>query len=143
MNFLDESGLKKLWTKIKASFGTAIVVNSECSNNRDSKGRIMIPFVANHQIISFSLAGYINVYDWFQKASIGGILEVVIEGAQGGATFCETDNKSRLYQMRLPSAQGPRLTNIESVPISYNSYIRLIKTNDNILLVAADTSNKA
>lgn len=34
MNFLDESGLKKLWTKIKARFDTALVISSKCENNK-------------------------------------------------------------------------------------------------------------
>lgn len=52
MNFLDESGLKKLWAKIKASFNTAIVNDSDYRNELDNEGNISIPFVANHQIVN-------------------------------------------------------------------------------------------
>lgn len=90
MNFLDESGLKKLWAKIKASFNTAIVNDSDYRNELDNEGHISIPFVANHQIVNMDLSYNINVYDWFQKASKGGILEVVFAGAQGGSTFAIT-----------------------------------------------------
>ena len=69
MNFLDKNGLNHLWTKIKASFGTAIVESSQNSN---------IPFVTNHQIVNVNRSGNINVYDWFQKASKGQILSQVI-----------------------------------------------------------------
>ena len=81
MNFLDESGIKKLWTKIKANFGTAIVNNSDYRNETDASGYISIPFVANHQIVNMDITFSINVYNWFQKASKGGILEVVFAGA--------------------------------------------------------------
>ena len=87
MNFLDESGLKKLWTKIKASLGTAIVNNSDYRNDLDNAGHVSIPFVANHQIVKMDFSQNINVYDWFQKASRGGILEIVFAGAQGGNTY--------------------------------------------------------
>ena len=76
MNFLDESGLKKLWTKIKASIGTAIVNNSDYRNEIDTSGYVSIPFVANHQIVNMDITRSINVYNWFQKASKGGILEL-------------------------------------------------------------------
>lgn len=52
MNFLDESGLKKLWTKIKASLGTAIVNTYDYRTEVDNTGYISIPFVANHQIVN-------------------------------------------------------------------------------------------
>ena len=83
MNFLDESGLKKLWTKIKASFGIAIVNNSDYKTEIDNEGHINIPFVANHQIVKMDYEQHINVYNWFQGASKGGILEIVFAGAGG------------------------------------------------------------
>jgi hypothetical protein len=90
MNFLDESGLKKLWTKIKASFGTAIVESSQSSD---------IPFVANHQIVNINNSGRINVFKWFQKASEGGILEVVFTGTQECRTYCSQAGISVLFKM--------------------------------------------
>lgn len=133
MNFLDESGLKKLWTKIKASFSTAIVESSQNSN---------IPFVANHQIVSLNeTSSNINIYDWFQKASKGGILELVFAGAQGGTIYCTQNTISFMYQM-LGSQHGPTLTNIGNLRMSYNYYARLIKIDDNKLVVATFVQNK-
>lgn len=40
MNFLDESGLKKLWAKIKASFNTAIVNTYDYRTEVDNRGYI-------------------------------------------------------------------------------------------------------
>lgn len=133
MKFLDLNGLNHLLTKIKASFGTAIVENSQNSN---------IPFVTNHQIVSLNEASSnINIYDWFQKASKGGILELVFAGAQGGNIYCKQNNISFMYQMR-GSQHGPTLTNIGNLQMSYNYYARLIKIDDNKLVVATFVQNK-
>lgn len=133
MNFLDKNGLNHLWTKIKASFGTAIVENSQNSN---------IPFVTNHQIVSLNkTSSNINIYDWFQKASKGGILELVFAGAQGGTIYCTQNNISFMYQMR-GSQHGPTLTNIGNLQMSYYYYARLIKMDDESLVVAEFVQNK-
>ena len=132
MNFLDESGLKKLWTKIKASFGTAIVESSQSSN---------IPFVANHQIVNMNSSGPINVFKWFQKASEGGILEVVFTGAQECHTFCSQAGISLLFKME-ETSEGPILKRIDFLETAYNTYARLIKINNISLLVAEFVQNK-
>ena len=142
MNFLDESGLKKLWAKIKASFNTAIVNNSDYKTEIDNEGHISIPFVANHQIVKMDYAKNINVYDWFQKASKGGILEVVFAGAQGGYTFCYNNGNSYMYKMSISSSSGPILNNAGFLATTYNTYARLIKTDDNKLVVAEFVQNK-
>lgn len=142
MKFLDLNGLKHLLTKIKASFGTAIVNNSDYSNNRDNVGDIIIPFVANHQIINMNLSGSINVYNWFQKASKGGILEIFFAGAQGGNTLCSTNNNNCLYKMELSTTHGPMLNKIEHLATSYDTYARLIKISDDKLIVAEFVQNK-
>lgn len=141
MIFLDESGLKKLWTKIKASFGTAIVNNSDYRTDHDNAGHINIPFVANHQIVTLDIPYSINVYNWFQKASRGGILEIVFAGAQEGNTYCYTNNNNCMYKMQL-SSHGPLLNKIEYLATAYNTYARLIKTDDDTLLVATFVQNK-
>lgn len=141
MKFLDLNGLNQFLTKIKASFGTAIVNNSDYRNKRDNVGNIIIPFVANHQIISMDLSGSINVYDWFQKASKGGILEIFFAGAQGGSTVCYTINNNCLYKME-ESTHGPMLNKIEHLATNYDTYARLIKISDDKLLVAEFVQNK-
>ncbi len=132
MNFLDESGLKKLWTKIKASLGTAIVESSQSSD---------IPFVANHQIVNINNSGRINVFKWFQKASEGGILEVVFTGTQECRTYCSQAGISVLFKME-ETSQGPILKRIDFLETAYNTYARLIKTDDNKLVVAEFVQNK-
>nr|UWI03897.1 MAG: hypothetical protein [Bacteriophage sp.] len=132
MKFLDLNGLKHLLTKIKASFGTAIVESSQNSN---------IPFVANHQIVNVNSSGRINVYDWFQKASKGGILEVVFTGAQECLTYCSQADISVLLKMK-ETSKGPILTRIEFLETAYNTYARLIKINNVSLLVAEFVQNK-
>lgn len=133
MNFLDKNGLNHLWTKIKASFGTAIVESSQNPN---------IPFVANHQIVRVNQSGNINVYDWFQKASKGGILEVVFAGAvMGSYTYCNNGKISYLYQMQ-GTSHGPNTVNIDSLKTNFNTYARLIKMDDDTLVVAEFVQNK-
>ena len=132
MNFLDESGLKKLWTTIKASFSTAIVESSQNSN---------IPFVANHQIVNVNSSGRINVFKWFEKASEGGILEVVFTGAQECRTYCSEVNLSFLFKMK-ETSNGPIPSRIEFLETAYNTYARLIKINNFCLLVAEFVQNK-
>lgn len=130
---LDSNGLSRLWTKIKASFGIAIV---------DSSQNSAIPFVANHQIVNMNQSKNINVYDWFQKASKGGILEVVFAGAQGGYTYCTNNNNvSFMYQTTMTS-HGPYLYKIDVLKTSYNTYARLIKMDDNTLVVAEFVETK-
>lgn len=130
---LDSNGLSRLWTKIKASFGIAIVDSSQNST---------IPFVANHQIVNMNQSKNINVYDWFQKASKGGILEVVFAGAQGGYTYCTNNNNvSFMYQTTMTS-HGPYLYKIDVLKTSYNTYARLIKMDDNTLVVAEFVETK-
>lgn len=130
---LDSTGLARLWAKIKASFGIAIVDSSQNST---------IPFVANHQIVNMNVSKGINVYDWFQKASKGGILEVVFAGAQGGWTYCtNNDNVSFMYQTTM-TQHGPYLYKIDVLKTSYNTYARLIKMDDNKLVVAEFVETK-
>lgn len=142
MKFLDLNGLNHFWTKIKASFGTAIVNNFDYRNELDNAGYISIPFVTNHQIVRMYYPQDINVYNWFQKASKGGILEIVFAGAQGGRTHCTNkDNVSFMYQMQVAS-HGPLLNKIDILKTEYNTYARLIKTDDDKLVVAEFVQNK-
>jgi len=141
MNFLDESGLKKLWTKIKASIGTAIVNNSDYRNEIDTSGYVSIPFVANHQIVNMDIPKNINIFNWFKGASEGGILEIVFAGAQGGNTFGINDtNTSIIYKME-EGRYGPALNKLDYLPTAYNTYARLIKLNGK-LIVAEFVQNK-
>lgn len=133
MKFLDLNGLKHLLTKIKASFGAAIVESSQNPN---------IPFVANHQIVNVNRSGDINVYDWFQKASKGGILEVVFAGeVTTSYTYCNNGNISYLYQMQ-GTSHGMSIVNISFLKTDYNTYARLIKMDDEKLVVATFVQNK-
>lgn len=141
MNFLDESGLKKLWAKIKASFGTAIVPSLKYSNSRDDSGRIRIPFVANHQIVEMNMSSSINVYDWFKDAPKGGILEIVFAGAKGGYTYCSNNGKDYMCKMASTSS-GPHLIAIEVLDTDYSTYARLIKIDGDNLIVAEFVVNK-
>ena len=141
MKFLDLNGLNHLWAKIKASFDTAIVNNSDYKTEPDNEGRISIPFVANHQIVNMDITRSINVYNWFQKASKGGILEVVFAGAQGASTYCSNNGNSYMYKMQL-SSHGTLINKIEYLTTTYDTYTRLIKTDDNKLVVAEFVQNK-
>lgn len=133
MNFLDENGLNHLWTKIKASFGTAIVDNSQSSD---------IPFVANHQIVKINNSGRINVFKWFKEASEGGILEVVFTTrTQECRIYCSQAGISVLLKME-ETSNGPILSRIEFLETAYNTYARLIKINNVSLLVAEFVQNK-
>lgn len=132
MKFLDLNGLNHLWTKIKANFGTALVVSSKCEDNELDK---IIPFVTNHQVIKVDIEKNNNVYDWFQKASKGGILEIFFTRVEGCSVSCFNNNKSYLRKMKL-SSNGPFLDTVRFLNIQYNNYARLIKIDDDTLLVA-------
>ena len=134
MKFLDLNGLNHLLTKIKASFSTAIVNNSDYKTEIDNEGHINIPFVANHQVVKMDYAQPINVYNWFQGASKGGILEIVFAGVGGGNTYCRSYNGNNY--MYKTSSSDPTLYSINFLTTSYNTYTRLIKTDDNKLIVA-------
>ena len=134
MKFLDLNGLKRLLTKIKASFGTAIVESYQSSN---------IPFVANHQIINVNSTGDIHVYDWFQKASKGGILEIFFTSGLGGNIYCRNQSNGSNYLYKMKDSQyGPMPSMIGFLEINYNTYARLIKIDNNSLIVAEFVQNK-
>lgn len=137
MKFLDLNGLKHFWTKIKASFDTSFVISSKCEGNLSGK---IIPFVTNHQVIKLDTESYNNVYDWFQKASKGGILEIFFIGREGAYVTCLNNNKSYMRKMKL-SSDGPFLDTINILNIQYNNYARLIKMDDDTLLVATFVQN--
>lgn len=131
MKFLDLNGLNHFLTKIKASFGTAIVNNSDYKTEIDNEGHINIPFVANHQIVKMDYTQHINVYNWFQGASKGGILEIVFAGAGVSSTYCRSYNGNNYMYETVPTLQS-----INFLPTAYNTYTRLIKTDDNKLIIA-------
>lgn len=125
MKFLDLNGLNHFLTKIKASFSTAIVKSSQNQN---------IPFVANHQIVNLDKAGNINVYNWFQKASKGGILELVATGLIVTRTYCkDSDDTSYLYKVQ-GTPNSPLFENLES--FMAGTYTYLIKIDNDKLLIA-------
>ena len=139
MKFLDLNGLNRFWTKIKASFGTAVVFSSKCEGSVSSK---IIPFVTNHQFINVDSEVDNNVYSWFQKASKGGILEIAFTKIEGCYISCRNNNKSYMYKMALSKSQGPYMATINILSMQFSNYARLIKIDDNTLLVAEFVENK-
>lgn len=139
MKFLDLNGLNHLWTKIKASFGTAVVFSSKCEES--SLGKI-IPFVTNHQFINVDTEDNNDVYNWFQKASKGGTLEVVFTKIEGCTISCRNNNTSYMRRMQLSTSNGPFLATINNLNMQFSNYARLIKIDDNTLLVAEFVQNK-
>ena len=135
MKFLDLNGLNRFWTKIKASFGTALIKSSECENYN-------IPFVTNHQFINVDTEDNNDVYNWFQKASKGGTLEVVFTKIEGCTISCRNNNKSYMYKMALSRSKGPYMATIDFLSVQFSNYARLTKIDDNTLLVAEFVENK-
>ena len=140
MKFLDLNGLNHFWTKIKASFGTAIINSSEFEYANTSS--IIIPFVANHQFINVDREADNNVYNWFQKASRGGTLEIVFTKIEGCSISCRNNNKSYMYKMALSKSRGPYMATINILNMQFSNYARLTKIDDNTLLVAEFVENK-
>lgn len=137
MKFLDLNGLKHFWTKIKANFCTVIV-----ASDYEENYKCVIPFVTNHQIVNVDDDYTINVYDWFQKASKGGILEIIGTFVEGCSIYCsDNNNKSYLRKMTIIS-NSPTLTTLTSVSMQYNNYVRLIKMSKYNLIVAEFVQNK-
>lgn len=136
MKFLDLNGLNLFLTKIKASFGTAVVNNSDYKTELDNEKHINIPFVANHQIVKMDYTQHINVYNWFQGASKGGILEIVYAGAAGANAYCRSDKGNNYMYKTILISSVPTLHSINFVPTAYNTYTRLIKTDDDKLNIA-------
>lgn len=139
MKFLDLNGLNYFWTKIKASFGTALVNTSECDSSSSGK---TIPFITNHQFINIDSEINADVYSWFKKASKGGILEAVFTKIEGSSVSCRNNNTSYMRKMQLSSSNGPFLATINSLDMQFNNYARLVKIDDNTLLVAEFVENK-
>lgn len=139
MKFLDLNGLNHLWTKIKASFGTTIINSSECEDNGSN---IIIPFVSNHQFINADRETNNDVYNWFKKASKGGTLEIVFTKIKGCSISCSNNNKSYMHKMALSKTQGPYMATINILNMQFSNYARLIKIDDNTLLVAEFVLNQ-
>lgn len=130
MKFLDLNGLKHL---LKFMDRTVSVVSSNLQT--DSHGGRDIPFITNHQIISNDISGNINVFNWFKGASEGGILEIVSTGSLGGSLFGIDDmNTSIMYKMEVVQPNPPILNKCDSLPLSYNTYARLIKLNGKLIV---------
>lgn len=136
MKFLDLNGLKHL---LKFMDRTVSVASSKFQFN--SQDRRDIPFITNHQIINMDSSRNIDIFNWFNGASEGGILEIVFAGAQGGNVFGINDtNTSIIYKME-EGRRGPELTKLDYLPTTYNTYARLIKL-DGKLIVAEFVQNK-
>lgn len=130
MKFLDLNGLKHL---LKFMDRTVSVASSKFQLN--SQNRRDIPFITNHQIINMDISANINIFNWFKGASEGGILEIVLAGAQGGSIFGINDtNTSIIYKMEVVRSIGPVLNKLDYLPISYNTYARLIKLNGKLIV---------
>ena len=130
MKFLDLNGLKHL---LKFMDRTVIVVSSNFQIN--SYGRRDIPFITNHQIISNDISGNINVFNWFKGASEGGTLEIVSTGSLGGNLFGIDDmNTSIMYKMKVVSPNPPILDKCDSLTLSFNIYVRLIKLKGKLIV---------
>lgn len=130
MKFLDLNGLKHL---LKFMDRTVSVASSKFQLN--SQNRRDIPFITNHQIINMDISGNINIFNWFKGASEGGILEIVLAGAQGGSIFGINDtNTSIIYKMEVVRSIGPVLNKLDYLPILYNTYARLIKLNGKLIV---------
>lgn len=142
MNFLNESGLKNLWAKIKASFGTAVVSNSKYNDKRDDSGAVMIPFVANHQIINVDIPTDIDVFNWFKGASEGGILEIIPTSATiSKKLYCINDeNTSIIYKMAYQNGFLLRIQ--EALTLAPANYLRLIKLDEKLIVAAQVFNNK-
>lgn len=139
MKFLDLNGLNHFWTKIKASFGTAIINSSEC----ETIGlNTIIPFVSNHQFINSDMETNNDIYNWFQKASKGGTLEIVFTKREGCSVSCRNNNTSYMRKMQLSRSNGPFLATINFLNMQFSNYARLIKMDDNTLLVAEFVENQ-
>lgn len=139
MKFLDLNGLNHFWTKIKASFGTAIINSSECETIGVNT---IIPFVTNHQFINSDMETNNDIYNWFQKASKGGTLEIVFTKREGCSVSCRNNNTSYMRKMQLSRSNGPFLATINVLNMQFSNYARLIKIDDNTLLVAEFVENK-
>lgn len=130
MKFLDLNGLKHL---LKFMDRTVSVVSGNFQTN--SQGRRDIPFITNHQIISNNSSGNINVFNWFKGASEGGILEIVSTGSLGGSLYGIDDtNTSIMYKMEVVKPNPPILDKCDSLPLSYNTYARLIKLDGKLIV---------
>ena len=139
MKFLDLNGLTHFWTKIKASFGTAVVFSSKCEESGSSR---IIPFVTNHQFINADKETNNDVYNWFKKASKGGTLEIVFTKIERCSITCRDNNTSYMRRMQLSTSNGPFLATINRLDMQFSNYARLIKIDDNTLLVAEFVENK-
>lgn len=139
MKFLDLNGLNHFWTKIKASFGTAVVFSSKCE---ESGVNTIIPFVTNHQFINADRETNNDVYNWFQKASKGGTLEIVFTKIEGCSVSCRNNNTSYMRKMQLSRSNGPFLATINVLNMQFSNYARLVKIDDNTLLVAEFVQNQ-
>ena len=144
MEFLDKIGLKKFWTKIKTNFGTSFFRTSD--EIKDKYGNIDIPFSTNHQIVNIDSKGenkqLINLLEWFKNASEGGIIEIIQTTNVSSNIYCydRINFFSYLYMME-NTENGLILMQRTSITADPNTYLRLIKIDDNKLVVACRINN--
>lgn len=143
MEFLDKIGLKKFWTKIKTNFSTSVFRVSEAIKDANL---YVIPFVTNHQIVNIDLKEenkqLINLLEWFKNAPEGGIIEIIKTTNVSSDIYCydRINFNSYLYMME-NTENGPTLMQKTSITTDPNTYLRLIKIDDNKLVVACRINN--
>lgn len=137
MKFLDLNGLKHLLKFIDRT--VSATASSYPKNSQDMRE---IPFITNHQIINVDKSENVEVFNWFKRASKGGILEIVFTEIEGCIISCREYNKSYIRKMALSQSHSPYMATISFLNMTPFNYARLIKLNENTLFLAEFVENK-
>lgn len=138
MKFLDLNGLKRVIDKILLKVQPYIysILNDGIS----------IRFKNTHQIVTIdtTTASTIDISLWFDSAPLGSMLEfIVVEKLPRCTIFCTNSSGTTSFLTKVQTINSaPRPTNIQSLVMDGNRYVRIMKYSSYQALVITDMNNE-
>ena len=137
MKFLDLNGLKRVIDKILLKVQPYIY--SILTNGSS------IRFKNTHQIVTIdSPTSSIDISLWFASAPLGSMLEfIVVENIPRCTIYCTNSSGTTSFLTKVQTINSaPRPTNIQSLVMEGNRYVRIMKYSNYQALVITDMNNE-
>ena len=137
MKFLDLNGLKRVIDKILLKVQPYIYSILTDGNS--------IRFKNTHQIVTIdTTTSTIDISLWFASAPLGSMLEfIVVENIPRCTIFCTNSSGTTSFLTKVQTINSaPRPTNIQSLVMDGNRYVRIMKYSNYQALVITDMNNE-
>ena len=137
MKVLDLNGLKRVIDKILLKVQPYIYSILTDGNS--------IRFKNTHQIVTIdTITSTIDISLWFASAPLGSMLEfIVVENIPRCTIFCTNSSGTTSFLTKVQTINSaPRPTNIQSLVMDGNRYVRIMKYSNYQALVITDMNNE-